>query len=389
MTDISPHQDTPSQGGAPHGSNGHGNAPARLGYSPVADIPHKPRATDTDPKAARRAERQVATMFLLSMLFVVLFVVAYIAIDPTAVVYIPVLGAVGASNVALGFTMGMAILLVGTGAIQWAKKLMPDVEVVQDRHDMSSPKRASAEAEANYERGKEESGFARFRLIRRTLIGALVLFPIPLVVMLRDLWTPDEFTKGKSPADLLSTTLWAQGTRIISDGTYQGSHGGEDSGGEVAGEVEASEDSVAFRPIRPEDLPVGGLIAAIPADLPEVEELEGNFNARGKAAIILVRMEPDEIRSQQGEGWDYQGILAYSKICTHVGCPIALYEQRTHHLLCPCHQSTFDLADSGNVVFGPAARRMPQLPIGVDEEGFLVAMSDFQEPIGPSFWERG
>jgi ubiquinol-cytochrome c reductase iron-sulfur subunit len=285
--------------------------------------------------------------------------------------------------------MGMAILLVGTGAIQWAKKLMPDVEVVQDRHDMASPKRATAEAEANYERGKEESGFARFRLIRRTLIGALVLFPIPLVVMLRDLWTPDEYTKGKSPADLLSTTLWTKGMRIISDGTYQGSHGGEDSGGEMAGEVEASEDSVAFRPIRPEDLPVGGLIAAIPADLPEVEELEGNFNARGKAAIILVRMEPDQIRSQQGEAWDYQGILAYSKICTHVGCPIALYEQRTHHLLCPCHQSTFDLADSGNVVFGPAARRMPQLPIGVDEEGYLVAMSDFQEPIGPSFWERG
>jgi len=97
----------------------------------------------------------------------------------------------------------------------------------------------------------------------------------------------------------------------------------------------------------------------------------------------------DQIVSQQGENWDYQGVLAFSKICTHVGCPIALYEQRTHHLLCPCHQSTFDLADSGNVVFGPAARRMPQLPITVDEEGFLVAVSDFQEPVGPSFWERG
>ena len=207
--------------------------------------------------------------------------------------------------------------------------------------------------------------------------------------MLRDLWTPTEFTEGKSPADLLSTTIWAQGTRIISDGTYQGEYGGEDSGGEVAGDVVASEDSVVSRPIRPEDLPVGGLIAAIPATLPEVEHEEGNLNARGKAAIILVRMEPDEIRSQQGEGWDVEGILAYSKICTHVGCPIALYEQRTHHLLCPCHQSTFDLADSGNVVFGPAARRMPQLPIGVDEEGYLVALSDFQEPVGPSFWERG
>jgi ubiquinol-cytochrome c reductase iron-sulfur subunit len=157
----------------------------------------------------------------------------------------------------------------------------------------------------------------------------------------------------------------------------------------MAGDISTTGDNVSSRPVRPEDIPVGGLVAAIPLDLPEVEHEEGSFNARAKAAIILVRMEPDEIRSQQGDGWDYQGILAYSKICTHVGCPIALYEQRTHHLLCPCHQSTFDLADSGNVVFGPAARRMPQLPIGVDEEGYLVARSDFQEPVGPSFWERG
>ena len=354
MTDITPHQDQAS---------GHGNTPARLGYSPVADIPHKPRATDTDPKAARRAERQVATMFLLSMLMVVLFIVAYFGIDKDTIIYFPVLGEVGASNVALGLTMGLAILLIGTAAIQWAKKLMPDVEVVQQRHDMVSPKRDALEAQANYERGKEESGFARFPLIRRTLLGALVLFPIPLVVMLRDLWTPKPGTEGKSPADILSTTLWTGGLRIVSDGTYA--------------------------PVRPEDLPVGGLISAVPIDLKEVEELEENLNARGKAAIILVRMEPDEIRAQQGEGWDYQGILAYSKICTHVGCPIALYEQRTHHLQCPCHQSTFDLADAGNVVFGPAARRMPQLPIGVDEEGYLVAMSDFAEPVGPSFWERG
>jgi ubiquinol-cytochrome c reductase iron-sulfur subunit len=351
MTDISP-------------TEGHHEvAEAPLGHSPVADIPHRLRATDTDPKAARRAERQVTSMFLLSMLFVVLFVVAYIGIDKTTVVYIPVFGDVGASQIALGFTLGAAVFLIGAAAIQWAKKLMPDVEVVQQRHDQLSPQSATDEAVANYERGKDESGFARFTMIRRTLIGALVLFPIPLVIMLKDLWVPTKAEQGKSPADILSTTLWTDGTRIVSDGTYA--------------------------PVRPEDLPVGGLISAVPEDLLEVEELQGNLNARGKAAIILVRMQPDEIRAQQGEGWDYQGILAYSKICTHVGCPIALYEQRTHHLLCPCHQSTFDLADAGNVVFGPAARRMPQLRIGVNDEGFLVAKSDFAEPIGPSFWERG
>jgi ubiquinol-cytochrome c reductase iron-sulfur subunit len=83
------------------------------------------------------------------------------------------------------------------------------------------------------------------------------------------------------------------------------------------------------------------------------------------------------------------GILCYSKICTHVGCPISLWEQQTHHLLCPCHQSTFDLADNGKVIFGPAGRSLPQLPITVDSEGYLVAQSDFREPVGPSYWERG
>ncbi|NHB84010.1 Rieske (2Fe-2S) protein [Tessaracoccus sp. HDW20] len=104
------------------------------------------------------------------------------------------------------------------------------------------------------------------------------------------------------------------------------------------------------------------------------------------------RRGPDGPRLDQGpesrKDWQVSGILAYSKICTHVGCPISLWERQTHHLLCPCHQSTFDLGNSGVVVFGPAARALPQLPIKVNEEGFLVAQSDFTLPVGPSFFER-
>jgi ubiquinol-cytochrome c reductase iron-sulfur subunit len=345
---------------SPSQEDGHENTPAKLGHSPVAPIPHRLRVTDTDPKAARRAERQVASMFTLSMVFIILAVIAYATIDKFATIYIPVLGEVGTSNVVLGLTFGIAVFLIGAGAIQWAKKLMPDVEVVQERHDMVSEKSDDQLAAAQYERGKDESGFARYKLIRRSLLGALALFPIPLVVVLRDLWiTPAD---SPSPTEILSETLWTSGKRIVSDGTYV--------------------------LVRPEDLPVGGLVSALPEGIMEVQEEEHNMNARGKATIILVRMDPDQIRSQQGEGWDYNGILAYSKICTHVGCPIALYEQRTHHLLCPCHQSTFDLADSGAVIFGPAARNMPQLPISVDEEGYLIATQDFAQPVGPSFWER-
>ena len=81
--------------------------------------------------------------------------------------------------------------------------------------------------------------------------------------------------------------------------------------------------------------------------------------------------------------------MCFSKICTHIGCPINLYERRTHHLLCPCHQSTFDLADSARVIFGPAGRNLPQLPLDVDDEGYLVARAAFNQAVGPSFWERG
>jgi ubiquinol-cytochrome c reductase iron-sulfur subunit len=103
----------------------------------------------------------------------------------------------------------------------------------------------------------------------------------------------------------------------------------------------------------------------------------------------MVRMDPRDLtESQERAGWSYDGIVAYSKICTHVGCPVALYEQQTHHLLCPCHQSTFDMSDGAKVVFGPASRPLPQLPITVDDEGYLIAQDDFDEPIGPSYWER-
>ena len=102
-----------------------------------------------------------------------------------------------------------------------------------------------------------------------------------------------------------------------------------------------------------------------------------------------MRLDPSDVNvSEERTDWNVDGIFAYSKVCTHVGCPVALYEQHTHHLLCPCHQSQFDVSDGAKVIFGPAARPLPQLPIEVDDEGYLVAQSDFTEPVGPSFWER-
>lgn len=317
--------------------------------------PHVPRKADIDPKAARRAERQVATMFGLSSLLIIAFVVAFVKIPNTTLITIPIIGVVNANHVAIGFTFGLSILLIGIGSIHWAKKLMPDEEVVQARHALTSPDEERKEVESSFKRGAAESGFKERKIIRRSLLGALALFPVPLVVLLRDL--------GPLPGTRLRETIWEEGIHLVTDATY--------------------------RKIKASDIPLGGLINAVPENLLEIEHEEENLNQRGKASIIVVRMDPADIVSQQGQDWDYQGVLAFSKICTHLGCPTSLYQQRTHHLLCPCHQSTFDLSDSGYVVFGPAARRMPQLAITVDAEGYLVAQSGFNQPVGPSFWERG
>ncbi|TAK71047.1 MAG: Rieske (2Fe-2S) protein [Actinomycetota bacterium] len=357
MTERTPSGDVvPAEQGTPE---------QRHGSQQIAHHQHRPRRTDVDPAAARRAERQVATLFGLSIVMVVLFVAGYVGIDKHATIDLWLFGTTSTMNLVLGLTFGLGTLFIGAAAIQWAKKLMPDIEVVADRHLLKSEPEVTEETIAIYEQGRDDSGFVARPIIRRSLLAAMAIFPIPLIVLLRGLWSPAD--GNENPGAILKKTMWADGERIVVDGTND--------------------------PIRPEDIPQGGLVNAVPASLQEVQEEEGTQNARAKAAIILVRMTPDEIRSQQGgtpeDPWDYQGILAFSKICTHVGCPISLYEQRTHHLLCPCHQSTFDLADSGVVVFGPAARRMPQLHIGVDAQGYLVARGDFAEPVGPSFWEIG
>ena len=126
-------------------------------------------------------------------------------------------------------------------------------------------------------------------------------------------------------------------------------------------------------PIKAEDVTQGSVFHVLPEGLLDLEN--GLLEEKAKAAVILIRLDPDIIESQKQRDWGYDGIVAYSKICTHVGCPVGLYEQNTHHLLCPCHQSTFDVPRDCKVIFGPARRPLPQLKITVDDEGYLVSVT--------------
>jgi ubiquinol-cytochrome c reductase iron-sulfur subunit len=310
------------------------------------------RLVDVDPRANKRAERQVAALFGISALATVLFVVGYVAVPLDG----GGLTELRTSNLWLGGALGTALLAIGVAAIHWSKKVMTSVEIVGERHTLASDNQARKEALAAFEAGTAESGFTRRHLIRNSMIGAMALLPLPAVVLLRDL--------GPLPEKKLFQTLWHEGVRVVIDQTW--------------------------RPVRPEDVRLGTIVNCMPENFEELpEEGPERLQERAKSPVMLVRIEPDELRIAPGrENWQIDGIVAYSKICTHAGCPINLYEQLTHHLLCPCHQSTFDLGDNGKVVFGPASRSLPQLPIFVDDEGYIAARSEFPEPVGPTFWER-
>jgi ubiquinol-cytochrome c reductase iron-sulfur subunit len=304
--------------------------------------------TDKSERHARNAEKQVAFMFVISIIGAIIAVWGFFAFP----IVDGDLSATRNNTFWMGIGMALSMLGIGFGAVHWAKTLMPDNEVSEERHIARSSDEARAQAIEIVKLADGESGFTRRKLIRRTLYGALAFFPIPAVVIFGDL--------GPVVGDTLKQTMWRPGTRLTRDPTGI--------------------------PIKASEVTIGSVFHVIPEGLSELEEHK--LEEKAKAAVLLVRVNPADLKEDPAKAsWSYDGIVAYSKICTHVGCPVALYEQHTHHLLCPCHQSTFDLADHCRVIFGPAARPLPQLPIAVDDEGYLIAQSDFLEPVGPSFWD--
>ncbi|CAM5231348.1 Cytochrome bc1 complex Rieske iron-sulfur subunit OS=Streptomyces alboniger OX=132473 GN=CP975_09440 PE=4 SV=1 [Streptomyces alboniger] len=348
--EIPEEKNLPAEQDAEHGSV------AVADENPFADPglpPHEHRIQDIDERAARRSERAIAFMFTLSMLATVGFIASFVAIPADKSVFVWPLGHVSGLNLALGLTLGLALFCIGAGAVHWARTLMSDVEVADDRHPIEAEPEVKAKVMADFKAGAAESQFGRRKLIRNTMFGALALVPLSGVVLLRDL--------GPLPEDKLRHTKWAKGKKLVNMNTHE--------------------------PLRPSDVQVGSLTFAMPEGMSEHDH---DFQTQiAKAALMIVRIQPENIKDKRELAWSHEGVVAYSKICTHVGCPISLYEQQTHHVLCPCHQSTFDLSDGARVIFGPAGHALPQLRIGVNEEGYLEALGDFEEPVGPAFWERG
>ncbi|MGJ5828676.1 ubiquinol-cytochrome c reductase iron-sulfur subunit [Streptomyces ossamyceticus] len=349
-------QDIPEENLPAEQGDAHGAVKVADEENPFADPglpPHEHRIQDIDERAAKRSERTVALLFTVSMLSTIAFIASYVAIPVDRSIYVWPIGHISALNFALGGTLGLALFCIGAGAVHWARTLMSDVEVADERHPIEASPEVRAKVHADFKEGAAESGIGRRKLVRNTMLGAMAMVPLAGVVLLRDL--------GPLPGTKLRHTTWAKGKKLVNMNTGE--------------------------PLRPADVAVGSLTFAMPDGLSEEDhDFQKNI---AKDALMIVRIQPDNIKSKKSLEWGHEGILAYSKICTHVGCPISLYEQQTHHVLCPCHQSTFDLADAGQVIFGPAGHALPQLRITVGEDGYLEALSDFEEPVGPAFWERG
>ena len=312
---------------------------------------HVHRKADHDPVAAKRAERQVAILFGISSLGTLLLIASFFIPDDIFI-FVPVMGNQNAHQLGLGLGMAISLFFIGMGAIHWAKTLMPDQEVIAHRHDFRSPDSDRKEFVDAVKEGAQASGLGRRSLIKRSLGAALGLSALSPILLLRDL--------GPLPGNDLKETSWKAGTYLVTD--------------------------PGNRRIKASDLEVG----AVAQVLPETSDPEHRkLNDIAKDALLLIRLRPEEFNlDAERLSWTHEGIIAFSKICSHMGCAVALYEQQTKHLLCPCHQSTFDVTRAAKVIFGPAARPLPQLNITVDEEGYLIARTPFTEPVGPSFWGR-
>jgi ubiquinol-cytochrome c reductase iron-sulfur subunit len=296
-----------------------------------------------DPRRAKNAERAVAACFIIATVAGIAFIVAYLAFGVHTV------NGARLSNLALGSTMAITFMGLGVGATIWVRHLMPNVELTEARKPLVSARQDRQAFAETFAEGAEASQFVKRPLLRRTLIAATLPVTLAPVLLLRDM--------GPLPGKSLDHTVWRKGLRLIA--------------------------YASNRPLRPSDFDSpGGMITVVP------EGYQDDFDALAKAAVIIIKFRPGELQPPTVLNWTVDGIVAYSKICTHVGCPAALYEHTTQHILCPCHQSTFDAPRGAQVIFGPATRPLPQLPITTNAEGYLVAQGDFTEPVGPSYWER-
>lgn len=349
----------------------------------------EPRWQVPGTKAEKRAERTVAYWLILSgvaglaLLLVFLFWPwEYKAFgEPGEFLY-------SLATPLYGLTFGLSILAIGIGAVLYQKKFIPEEISIQERHDGRSSELQRKTVAANLGDALEGSTIKRRKMIGLSLgigfgafgLGTLVAFMGGLI---KNPWKPVVPT-----AEGMKAVLWTSGwtPRFEGETIFLARATGR------AGES-------PFIKMRPEDIDAGGMETVFPwresdgdGTTVESEHKLTEISMGVRNPVMLIRIRPtdmDRVIKRRGqESFNFGELFAYTKVCSHLGCPSSLYEQQTYRILCPCHQSQFDALEFAKPIFGPAARALAQLPITIDQDGYLVANGDFIEPVGPAFWER-
>ncbi|WP_175934706.1 ubiquinol-cytochrome c reductase iron-sulfur subunit [Corynebacterium sp. Marseille-P4321] len=307
----------------------------------------------------------------------------------------------------LGLTAGLGLASLGIAITQYVKKFIPEEISVQVRHDGRSSELDRRTTTALLNDAWETSTFGRRKAMKGLLGTAGVLTGLmiiaPLGGIIKDPWRPRHALNYHGDG-----TLWTHGWTIQDQGVKV--YLGRDTGAiaelheGVAGSHYSTAGVSRLVRMRPEDLAAAAMETVFPLYPDDVNDGDNYDPARDvyenhmhsihgpRNAVMLIRLRSQDakrVTEREGqEDFHYGDYYAYSKICTHIGCPTSLYEAQTNRILCPCHQSQFDALQYGKPIFGPAARALPQLPVTVDEDGYLIANGNFNEPVGPAFWER-
>jgi ubiquinol-cytochrome c reductase iron-sulfur subunit len=258
-----------------------------------------------------------------------------------------VLIAVDANTQLLGLALGLGLAALAAALIVAAQRVFPRETAVEHR-PIAEPREEQRALEEEL-RGAAD-GVSRRGLLTAAAgtagVGAIAAAALPLTAL------------GPSPATLDETSRWRDGIRLV------------------------DEDG---KPINADILVNGAFLTAFP---------EGADQRELGSPVVVVRVAPATLRlPRDRRGWAPEGLLAYSKICTHAGCAVSLFRKPTDEelssppaLVCPCHYSTFDVRRAAKPVFGPAARPLPQLPLKLDAERNLVAAGPLSGSVGPAWW---
>ncbi|MYR05181.1 Rieske 2Fe-2S domain-containing protein [Gordonia sp. SID5947] len=334
----------------------------------------------------KRAERQVAAWFTLAGISAVACFVIFIWNHwefalPDSVDY----WRYTLNTPLLGVTFGLSVLSIGVGMVLFTKKFIPAEISVQDRHDGGSSEVDKKTIGAELNDSLTTSTLPRRKMIIGSALFGLGAFAFTGLVaglggIIKNPWAQ----RDKAP-------LWHTGWSPIYNPA------GDPNETVFLRRDTGNPYQVAL--VRPEDLDSGAMETVFPWRVSdgygESEEsrhklVEGLRYVSNP--VMLIRLRPEDaaraIKRKGQESFNYGDYFAYTKVCSHLGCPTSLYEQRTNRILCPCHQSQFDALEYAKPLFGPAARALAQLPITVNNQGYMVAAGDFIEPVGPAFWER-